>query len=198
MLLRVWTQLDQCRLPRSWCSLWMKKSGLTSATQNSNTSNRWAILTTNLSEKKPDAKWLVHNHICVTVHSFVYFIDKGSAGFVLRLHSIWKSSYQTQPAASRHLCSTSSAVGLLQNAQKVGTLTVQTWCFESKNWITLNVYFYSSQAGKLLWDSNDSQVLPWQDRDHATLHQGGCELVYSHDGPHLWCEFLYCWNPLLW
>lgn len=37
----------------------------------------------------------------------------------------------------------------------------------------------------LLWDSHDSQVLPRQDGNHASLHHRGLELVQSHDGPHM-------------
>lgn len=35
----------------------------------------------------------------------------------------------------------------------------------------------------LLRDGDDPQILPRQDGDHETLHLGGGEVVYGHDGP---------------
>lgn len=39
----------------------------------------------------------------------------------------------------------------------------------------------------LLRDGDDSQILPRQDGDHETLHFGGGEVVYGHDGPLVRC-----------
>lgn len=59
--------------------------------------------------------------VVVSFHSVAGFIDKGPAGFVLRLYSFRKSRHQTDKAAPGHLHSTSNAAGLLQNEQKVCT-----------------------------------------------------------------------------
>lgn len=74
-------------------------------------------------------------------------------------------------------------------------LTLQTWWFESTIWMT--IFLYPSKAGELLWDGNNSQVLPRQDGHYEALHPGGRALVCSHDGPHVWCERWYCWNSVL-
>lgn len=132
MSFRAQMQSDPCLLLRSWCLLWTKKSGVISATPNSNTWSRWANIKQQTVLEKPDAKWLVHAHIWVTAHSVAGFTGPGPAGCLLRLHSIWKSNHQTEEAASRHLCSTSNAAGLLQNAQKVwlDNLTISLLMFE--------------------------------------------------------------------
>lgn len=54
----------------------------------------------------------------------------------------------------------------------------------------------SSQARMLLRDSHDSQVLPRQDGDHETLHRGGGEVVYGHDGPVVQGVFFKVQTPL--
>lgn len=41
VFLRDQTQSESCRLPRSWCLQWMKKSGETSAMPKNNTMRRW-------------------------------------------------------------------------------------------------------------------------------------------------------------
>lgn len=76
----------------------------------------------------------------VTVHSVTGFTDSGPAGGVSRLHSVWKSGHQREEAASRHLCTTSHAAGLLQTAQEVWTHQYHhaSVMFENhKKWITL-------------------------------------------------------------
>lgn len=52
-IFRALMQSDRCPSPRSWCSLWMKKSLAISVMPKSNTSSRWAIVNPKWNLRKP-------------------------------------------------------------------------------------------------------------------------------------------------
>lgn len=106
VFLRDQTWSESCRLPRSWCLLWMKKSGETSAVPKNNTMRRWVRPV----KKKQTQKKVASGAAGLTA---VCSPGTGPADFVLRLHGFRKSCHQTEKAASGHVCPTGVAAGIL-------------------------------------------------------------------------------------